>query len=323
MKRFLTVFLAVFLARSAFAQENRPIGAIDFFGQKGLDVEAVRRALPIHEGDLTSSREELKKSESEAVKKTLGRDPTDVATVCCDDRQRVLIYIGLPGQSSKPVKFNPTPKGAIRLPADVMQLSHEIDQALMAAILKGASREDDSQGYALSEEATSKAKQLELREYALRNEATILQVLKSSSDAGHRAFAAEALGYGRQSDTQIAALVSASLDPDGNVRDNAVRALGVMARAKPEIARKISAAPFIQLLASGTWTDRNKAILALEPLTSARNPDVLKQLRDSAIDQLIEVARWHNLGHAWAGRMVLGRIAGIEEKRLLELAGTG
>ena len=51
-------------------------------------------------------------------------------------------------------------------------------------------------------------------------------------------------GYGRQSSEQIDALVRASLDPDDNVRNDAVRALAVLAGAKPNLAQKISPEPF-------------------------------------------------------------------------------
>ena len=44
---------------------------------------------------------------------------------------------------------------------------------------------------------------------------------------------AQMLGYARQSDQQVDALVHASLDADDDVRNDAVRALEVLAGAKP------------------------------------------------------------------------------------------
>jgi len=63
------------------------------------------------------------------------------------------------------------------------------------------------------------------------------------------------LGYGRQSRGQIDALVKANLDPDDAVRNNAVRALWVLAGAKPDLALNIPLEPFIRLLRSGDWSD--------------------------------------------------------------------
>lgn len=77
------------------------------------------------------------------------------------------------------------------------------------------------------------------------------------------------------------------------------------------------------MLLSGTWTDVNKSSGLLVGLTQSRDPHLLARLRQPAIiEQLIEIARWR-IPHAEAGRMILGRIAGIDEKRLIELNNAG
>jgi hypothetical protein len=164
---------------------------------------------------------------------------------------------------------------------------------------------------------------LAIREYSLRNEALILQVLASSSDVWHRAVAAQMLGYARQSDEQVDALVRASLDADAGVRNDAVRALEVLAGAKPDLAKKISPEPFVRLLRSGGWLDHNKASLVLVALTKDRDPKMLSLLRLEALDPLIEMARWHYIGHAEAALSILGRIAGIDEDSLEKLIEAG
>jgi hypothetical protein len=63
----------------------------------------------------------------------------------------------------------------------------------------------------------------------------------------------------RQSSSQIAALVHASRDSNSGVRNNATRALLVLAESNPKRAKEIPADKFIELLLSGTWTDLNKA----------------------------------------------------------------
>ena len=75
---------------------------------------------------------------------------------------------------------------------------------------------------------------------------------------------------------------------------------------------------------SGDWTDRNKAGLLFMRLTEARRPALLAALTRQAFDSLVEMARWQDTSHAVMYRLILGRIAGIEESRLVELAnGTG
>jgi len=74
------------------------------------------------------------------------------------------------------------------------------------------------------------------------------------------------------------------------------------------------------MLNSGFWADRNKAGFLLNILTGARDSRLLRVLRLQALPSLVEMARWKDRNHAWDARMILGRIGGIEEGRLKQLA---
>jgi hypothetical protein len=187
------------------------------------------------------------------------------------------------------------------------------------AVAKGDAEEDDSNGYSLMKNPAVRALQLKLREYALPNEALLRNVLANSNDATQRAVAAEALGYANQSPSQITALAAASRDSDETVRNNATRALGVLAGA----GASVPASGFIEMLSSGIWTDRNKAALLLMRITEKRDNELLGDIRADAVEPLIEMARWRSSGHAIPARMILGRVAGIEEAKLVELANKG
>jgi hypothetical protein len=324
----VTLLLVAGVPIAGVGSDRKPLGEIDFFGYKGLDVGAIRSALPFHEGDLfppatVKSSDGLKRQVSEKIKQLIGSEPTDVSFVCCDSKQEWMVYIGLPGQSYQALAFHPPPGGDSRFPKAAVRLRQEMDKAWMSAVMKGRGTEDDSQGFALTKDPRSRSAELAIREYALRNETLIVQVLASSSDARHRAIAAQMLGYGRQSDAQVDALVQASLDSDDNVRNNALRALEVLAGAKPNLTQRIPPEPFIRLMRSGAWSDHNKASLLLVALTKGRDPSVLKTLRTEALDPLLEMARWRSRGHAEAALSILGRIAGIEEDTLEKLIDTG
>ncbi len=153
--------------------------------------------------------------------------------------------------------------------------------------------------------------------------ATRNRMLASSSDARHRAIAAQMLGYARQSDQQVDALVRAGLDADDDVRNDAVRALEVLAGAKPDLAKRIPPEPFVQLVRSGAWSDHNKASLLLLALTKNRDPRVLTLLRTDALDSLVEMARWRSVGHAEAALTIIGRIVGLSEDSLNTLIEAG
>jgi len=131
------------------------------------------------------------------------------------------------------------------------------------------------------------------------------------------------VGYISQSLRQINALVHASRDTDDLVRDNATRALWVLAKSNAKLASDIPPDTFIEMLNSGTWTDRNKGILLVEQLTASRDANLLAKIRSAALDSLIEMASWRYTGHAISARMVLGRVAGIPEERLIDLAMDG
>ena len=322
----IAILLAV-VPRVISATDRRTLGEIDFFGYKGLDVAAIRSALPFHEGDLFPPpkvhADELKRQVSQTVEKVIGRPATDVAFICCDSKQNAMVYIGLPGDSYSPLTFNPAPTQNVRFPKAALALREELDKALENAVMKGHATEDDSEGYTLTNEPKARKAQLAIREYALHNEALILQVLASSADAWHRAVAAQMLGYARQSDEQVDALVRASLDSDDGVRNDAVRALEVLAGAKPDLAKRIPPEPFVRLLRSGVWLDHNKASLVLLALTNSRDPKLLMLLRTDGLDSLIEMARWRSPGHAEAALTILGRMAGLSEDSLSKLIEAG
>ena len=163
------------------AADRRPLGEIDFFGYKGLDLAAVRAALPFHEGDsfppAKVHSDDLKRHVGEAVKHVIGREPTDVSFVCCDAKQNYMVYIGLPGESYQAITFNPPPTGNVRFPKDAVKLRQEMDDAWTSAVMNGHATEDDSEGYSLTNDPRARKAQLAIRDYALQHEDLILQVI--------------------------------------------------------------------------------------------------------------------------------------------------
>lgn len=141
------------------------------------------------------------------------------------------------------------------------------------------------------------------------------RALRNSAEAQQRQASATLLGYAQRSAAQIHALTEATHDPDDSVRNNALRSLWAMASAKPTDDIQVPAAPVVDLLYSGLWTDRNKSSLLLDQLTRKRDPALLRQLRSQALAPLIEAARWTDPGHSDPLLAILGRIGGIPEKR--------
>jgi hypothetical protein len=325
--KFRILLASVLVSSAAFGQQKtQHIGDIEFYGYAGLDLGKIRAAMPLREGDNFSASPDsvfkLIEQVGEAVKSATGRTPTGVAPVCCDSQGDWIVYVGLPGNSVRNLQYKSAPKGTERLPADIVTLYRQTMENLMESVQIGAG-EDDSKGYALSTDPQLRSRQLAMREYAIRNESLIRSVLRSSSDPEQRTIAAFALGYASQSSEQIAALVEAARDSNDVVRNNAIRALAVLAKSDARIAARIPAKIFVEMLSSGAWSDRNKGGFLLETLTQSRNPGLLKLLRSRSLTPLLEMARWRNPGHSNSAELLLGRIAGIEEGRLQQLIRSG
>jgi len=316
------LWLLVILGVAPAVAKDR-IGDIEFFGYKGIDVTEIRRTLPVHEGDEYSDR--TKGGVRRAVAAITGKEPTDVAAICCDEKGDRLLFIGLLGGSNKGFTYNPEAEGSVRLPSSIIEVYGRLDQALEAAARSGgqAAEEDDSNGYALIKDPTARSLQLEVRQWAIKHEGELMRVLEFSEATEDRRVASDAMGYTRQSREQMLALVRAARDTDDEVRNNATRALGVLVRSKSALASEIPPETFIEMLNSGKWTDRNKAASLLMELTAGRDADLLGKIRSDALDSLVEMASWRGPSHAFFARMVLGRVAGIPEDRLKELAWNG
>lgn len=309
------------IAGSSSAKPSDKIAAIDFFGYAGLDMAKVRASLPVHVGDeLTGLTKNLIQR---AVMGALGKEPTDVAVICCDAKGMSLIYVGLPGGSYKPFALNPVPSGADRLPEQIVKLNDRLWDAMEAAVKKGAAEEDDSQGYALTKDPKARSLELQERQWALANGWELLKVLRSSSDATQREVASEVLGYAQQSHEQIAALEYATRDPDSVVRNNATRALMVLVSSNTKLAAELDSTLILEMLASGTWTDHNKAAGLLESMSRGRDRQLLTKIREQGLAPLTEMASWGEPGHAMSARLILGRIAGVPEDKLWALAWNG
>lgn len=96
------------LSASALVARDR-IGDIEFFGYKGVDVDAVRKALPVKQGD--PLQPQTSQQIRDVVKRVTGHDATDVRQVCCDKQGDMFLYIGLAGRcESHAITGNPDPK---------------------------------------------------------------------------------------------------------------------------------------------------------------------------------------------------------------------
>lgn len=324
MSAFLPTQPAFGNTKSRDAKMQFQIGHIYLYGYAGLDVKHMLDHFPVHVGDTLQS--DAFKGEAQlirrAVMKATGRPATDVAWVCCDEARHLLLYIGLSGASSRRVPFRAAPTGSEHLDAEAMQLYQTHEAAIQEAVERGASGEDDSRGFALSNDPSARSIELAMRAYAAERGTEIEGVLNNSADPEQREAAACQLGYANRSPAQIDTLIQASDDPDTIVRNNALRALSVLFSSNQPHPTGLNIAPVIDLLWSGQWTDRNKASALLASLTRNSDPRILEKLRDGAMPPLLEGAHWDS-GHSAFFLFILGRIAAIPPAQLEKLWAAG
>ena len=310
--------LAIVVVAPGLDAQEITIGIVDFYGLRRVSEADARRALAIKEGDTLSLGGGKPLSISESVRR-LERVPgvttARLQLVCCEDG-RAIVYVGIEESGAAALRFRDAPRGSVQLVPDVIQAVADLKTALGAAVRRGDNGEDDSQGHALAHDPASRAIQLRFVDFAKRDLALLRRVLRDASDEKHRAAAAEVLGYAPDKQAGVPDLLRAVLDPSESVRNDAMRALLVFARAEtlPGTPRiHVPAEPFIDLLNSPTWTDRNKSSAAVEQLTDTGDPAVLADVRRRALPSLVEMARWKSDGHAAAALTVLARLAGASE----------
>jgi len=159
-RRLVWLFAATTILARA---ETFPIGAIDFYAYAGLNLREERARVPLHEAENLS--EDQMESMIAAIKRAV--PASSVQVVCCGDRHDLLIYIGLDGQSSRDVPYRAAPAGKARLPQGVVELESQFGEALSKAIENGVSDEDQSKGYALSQDSALRASQIAIHDYAM------------------------------------------------------------------------------------------------------------------------------------------------------------
>jgi hypothetical protein len=310
---WVTLSIVSLLATAEAAAQLPPVGSVDFYGLRKTPIAQVRETLGIDVGDSLSAM--LLLTLPARLADIPGVVSAAVDPVCCEGG-KTMLYVGIAEEGAPTLALRPPPDGASRLAPDVVATGQALLEAQMRAIRRGISSEDRSEGHSLVSDSAARAIQLRYVALAARDLDSLRIVLRTSADADHRALAAEVLAYAANKQSVVDDLVFAMRDPSSEVRNAATRALALIAelgQRRTELGIRVPYDPFIDLLNSLTWTDRNKASLALMQLTETRDPAMLAALRNRAFDSIVDIARWTNPGHAIAGVFMLARMVGIPD----------
>lgn len=317
MKWFLLLVACVqFTAASA----QMKLGIIDFYGNRKVPEKLLREKLLFHEGDsLTYELATIRRDSSiQLLKKIPEVKNAALDFICCDDKHgQFMLFVGIDEGDLSHYVYRFVADSPYFLPPAIMQDYKAFEGALQAAVLKGAMGEDHEKGHALSQDSGVRYWQYKFIEQADSNFQRLRMVLYKSKDPEQRAAAAHIIAYASDKKQALMPLFSGVSDPSDLVRNNATRALGVLAyyaQKNPKAGIVIPPEPFIMLINSITWTDRNKGAMVLLALTQSRNKQLLNQLKKEALPALTEMAKWKNPGHSYSSMMILGRMAGFKEE---------
>jgi hypothetical protein len=295
------------------APERPPIGSIETFGLRAVPRSAVLEATGIEPG----AQAQIHSEELLARLRSLeGVADASASLVTVDDQ--TILYVGIreDGAPRGPV-YRAPPTGTIRLPEEIVAAYEALLATLPAAIAAGETREDHGPGHAMMEFAPGRAQQERFVELAAAHLEVLGRVLREAGDETHRRSASMVIAYAPDKQRIVEDLVYASNDADPTVRNNAVRNLSVLVDWAATQGRRIEIdpQPFLSLLGSLEWSDRNKG-LALLTLRGLDADTVPTDQREELLASLAEMAQWQTMGHCLPAALLLGRLAGRSDMEI-------
>jgi hypothetical protein len=268
---------------------------IEFYGLRQVSASLVTQALGVRPGS------PLPPSKGEAEERINQIDRIAgswLEAVCCFDGKTVL-YVGIEERDAAHYEIRQPPGGAVVLPDEVIDAYQDFR----------AARQDPAQA----------RERQELPDLVAMHLDVLRAVLRESSDELQRAAAAYLLAYAPRKLEIVDDLRFALGDADPVVRATAVRsltALAALGKQDPSLRIRVDPAWFVDMLHSLAWSDRMEASRALDTLTQERDEGVYGRLRQLAMDELVEMARWKTAEHALPPFRLLGRIAGLSEQEI-------
>lgn len=318
MTRILIGLLWLAAAGAPLGRAQAPVvGDINFYGLRTVTPERILSAIKVKSGDpLPPSKGDLEDRISELPGIVLAR----IEAVCCDGHQAIL-FIGIEEKGAPHPDFRSAPAGDATLPRDIMDLYSGFLTAVQRAAGRGTAAEDLTAGHSVMADPAVRTLQDRFAEYAAAHLDLLRSVLRNDPEPEQRAVAAAVIGYAPKKVDIVNDLQLALQDPDESVRANALRAVNavaVLASRKPALGLRISPTWVIELLHSVVLSDRVESLKVLLTLTDRGAPEVLQQLRESALHDVVEMARWKTPRYALPPFLLAGRLAGMTDEQVQE-----
>ena len=299
------------------------IGSIDIYGNRNISTDTILQSAKISEGDSITRQYLLNRNIERNIQTVKGIKLAKTTLVCCDKNGNYHLFVGIAESDSNILSHRDRPKLRIKLPEKYTNAYKQFSSRLSDAIQAGQATEDWTYGHSLINYPPARRMQEKYRDWADEDFSVLSKVLRSSAYAEQRATAAQIIAYHFDKGKVIPELMYAIIDESDEVRNNAIRAIAVIAfyaSAHPEKNIRIPYLPFIRLINSVNWSDRNKGLSVLMQLTHSRNPEILQKLKERSLPALKEMAMWNSTAHAMPAYVILGRIAGLSENEISKTA---
>ena len=308
------LFLSIVTAALLSAQAPR-VDDIECYGLHKLSEQKLLHTLHVKPGDpLPASKGDLEDELEQIPGVVLAR----VEAVCCDQGKTTL-FIGIEEKGAPHLAFRSPPSGGAVLPEDVTNTYQKFLEAVRDAAHRGSTAEDLTNGHSLMADPDARDLQSQFAYFASAHLPLLREVLRDSDDAAQRAIAATIVGYAANKKDVVNDLEYALQDPDDAVRANALRslnAIAVLARLQPQLGIHVSPTWFVEMLNSIVLSDRTRAANALATLTDQNAAAALDQIRERALDSVVEMAQWKVLRYALPPFILAGRMAGMNEQEI-------
>ena len=291
------------------------VGVIDYYGLNRVTRDRIQKTLGFKEGDPFP---DSKGNVEERLDEIPGVVESHLEAVCCDEGKMVL-YVGIEERGAVHFDLREAPEGEVTLAPEIIELYRRYFDAFEEAMRRGSTAEDLTHGHSLMADPLVREIQLQFPGLAETHLGELRNVMRNSADDEQRSIATFLIGYAPKKDQVAEDLQFALRDADPGVRANAARAivaLAVYARLNPESGIKLEPTWFIEMLNSLSWSDRERALKALQILTDGRDASMLEQLRNRALPALAEMSRWKTLEHALPAFVLTGRVAGLSEQQI-------
>jgi hypothetical protein len=295
------------------------IGTIDVYGNRNVNTDTILQRSQIAEGDSITQKKFLNGNIESNIRAIPGIKQAKTALVCCDKNGNYHLFIGVSESDSNILYHRLAPTLRIRLPNNYTNAYAQFSDKLSDAVQRGEADDSWSEGHSLIHYLPARRIQEKYRVWADENFADLKKVLRSSAYEMERATAAVIIAYHYDKNEVVPELMYAIIDESAEVRNNAIRALAIIAyyaSLHPEKKINIPYMPFVRLINSVDWTDRNKGLSVLMQLTRSGNPDMLNKLKELSLPALKEMAVWKSEAHALPAYVILARIAGIPEEKI-------